>query len=635
MTTRRDFIKTTAIGGAALTGGLYIPQDLGKLLAPPSANLYALSHDLLKQWAAGLLALQVTDQSRTDDYGGIWCPADKAVHGRVGDSIYPFFYLADKTNDHRYMDASVLLYRWMDRRVSQPDGSWLNEPVKGSWKGTTVFAAIALAEAVKKHGHLMDTQFKAEVTARLKKAGDYIHDNFTVDYGNINYPVTASYGLTLLGEILDEPKFTTKGRDLAHQGISYITAQDKLLYGEGALNDLTKKGCHAIDLGYNVEESLPALVLYGLLTNDEEVLGAVTQSMQTHLEFMLPDGGWDNSWGTRNYKWTYWGSRTSDGCQTAYALMAHRDKRFYKAALLNTQLMQQLTVNGLLQGGPHYAAHGVTPCVHHTFSHIKALANVLEYGDAQTKFDVQHIALPREESYSHRFFSDIQTSLIAKGKFRATATGYDMEYKKDKNGHATGGALTMLWHPATGPILCGSMNAYQLYEAGNMQPDTDPLSMPLTPRIELKLDGTTYMNISDLNATVEVVNDGASVTVKTQSNLVDQNQQNPPAGPVNCRVTYTFTAEHARLGFDLDQTGYDKQVKIIVPVIAKSTQVVKTVSAREVSIPRKSAMVTVSCDQLIQQLPTTGGRVFNYVPGFEAVPLCVVHNKAVITIKVT
>ena len=47
-------------------------------------------------------------------------------------------------------------------------------------------------------------------------------------------------------------------------------------------------------------------------------LREVIASMRTHMEFMLPDGGWDNSWGTRNYKWTWWGSRTSDGCQPAY-----------------------------------------------------------------------------------------------------------------------------------------------------------------------------------------------------------------------------------------------------------------------------------------------------------------------------
>ena len=31
-----------------------------------------------------------------------------------------------------------------------------------------------------------------------------------------------------------------------------------------------------------------------------------------HLEFMLPDGAWDNSWGTRSFKWTYWGVKSSN-----------------------------------------------------------------------------------------------------------------------------------------------------------------------------------------------------------------------------------------------------------------------------------------------------------------------------------
>ena len=110
-----------------------------------------------------------------------------------------------------------------------------------------------------------------------------------------------------------------------------------------------------MDLGYNVEESLQALVMYGKLSGNHEVLETVNQMLAAHLEFMLPDGAWDNSWGTRNFKWTYWGSRTSDGCQTAYALMADNDARYYKAAIRNTQLMQRCTYNGLLTGGPHYA----------------------------------------------------------------------------------------------------------------------------------------------------------------------------------------------------------------------------------------------------------------------------------------
>jgi len=635
MISRRSFIKTSAIAGTGLVGGLYSTNVLGFEIPKPNTDLYQLSASLMQDWAAALLRLQITDKTRTDDYGGIWCPADKAVHGRVGDTIYPFFYLADQTKDSKYIDASVLLYRWMENRVSQPDGSWLNEPVKGSWKGTTVFAAIAMAEALKNYGQLMDTAFKNEMTARLKKAGDYIHTNFNMDYGNINYPVTASYGLSLLGEILDVPQFKVRGKELAHLALQFISKKDSFLYGEGdPLYQASKKGCFSVDLGYNVEESLPSLVMYGLLTKDEEVLGAVTRCMQTHMQFMLPDGGWDNSWGTRNYKWTYWGSRTSDGCQSAYALMANRDARFYKVALKNTQLMQQCTKDGLLYGGPHYIAHQVTPCVHHTFSHIKALTTVLQYGDPQTKLNPDKLILPREENYGSRFFPDIQTWLIAKGNYKATITGYDREYKKTTNGHATGGALTMLWHKKTGPLMIASMNDYQLYEAGNMQPDSDPFSMSLTPRIEIKLNGSIYRNISDLDAAIEVKTEHNQIIATTHSKLVDKDQQSPPSGPINCTVTYCFADEKVIMKFSYDKNIHADQVKIIFPVIAKQEEKISTISNRELRIDKKPSVVKISANHPITQMPSTNGRVFNFVPGYEAVPFCIAQNDVVIEVGV-
>jgi len=216
----------------------------------------------------------------------------------------------------------------------------------------------------------------------------------------------------LLGTLLDIPRFRERGQMLAHQGLKFISPKDGFIYGEGTpLYEASKKGCFSIDLGYNVEETLPSLALYGLLNRDEEVLDAVTRSLQTHMEFLLPDGGWDNSWGTRNYKWTYWGSRTSDGCQPAYALLAGRDQRFYRAALKNTQLLEQCTHDGLLHGGPHYLTHHVPPSVHHTFCHIKALTTILDHGIPGSGSNGTSAAgngtpgsgkLPRESSYGSR-----------------------------------------------------------------------------------------------------------------------------------------------------------------------------------------------------------------------------------------
>ena len=621
---RRHFILSTtagALGLAATRKALASPH--------PSSDLYTLSRSLTSTWAKKLLDLQVLDQSQTQDYGGIRCPTEHIVHGRVGDTIYPFLHMARRTGDHRYIDASVLLFRWMESNVSQPDGSWLNER-KDSWKGTTVFSVIALCEALHYHGELLDPSFRSAIEARLLKAGNFIYDTINIDYGNINYPLSASYALSLLGRLHDEPRFNERGRLLSQKALGFLTHKDNFIFGEGTpYYQPSPKGCFSVDLGYNVEETLPSLVLYGLLNKDEELLEKLTLSLQTHMEFMLPDGGWDNSWGTRNYKWTWWGSRTSDGCQPAFALLADRDPRFYRAALRNTELLQRCTIDGLLYGGPHYAAHHVPPSVHHTFCHIKALTTILDHTSLPSPpKNSSKITLPRETPYGIRLFSDIQTWLISTGDYRATITAYDREYKAMHNGHATGGALSMLWHNATGPLFVASMNTYQLVEAGNMQADKDPLSMPLTPRAELTANGIVYMNISDLTASVTVEEKTPQFTITTHSRLVDKDQQDPPTGPIHCQTTYIFSPEKTQLSFTCTPT---PDIRIVLPLISPSGEQITTTN-NTIHVQKEKATVILSSNQPIQQLPTTGGRIFNFVPGLEAIPLAINQSEAHITI---
>lgn len=630
MTSRRNFIRISAFSGAALSGGFF-----GSLLASNSAEdqLSLLSRELLEIWINELLKLQVTDQSRKDDYGGLWCPACQRVHGRVADAVYPFVHLASKRGENRCMDSAVLLYRWMEGHVSQSDGSWLNDPEKNSWKGITVFTAIALGEMLLNHRSVLDPSFVKEVEQRLKRAGDYIANNFSITYGNINYPINASYCLSLLGKLLDVKDFRDKGKYFAHESLRFISKNDRFIYGEGApINQPSAKGCYAVDLGYNVEESLPALVLYGKLTNDQEVLEAIVPSLQTHMEFMLPDGAWDNSWGTRNFKWTYWGSRTTDGCQPAYALMSDRDPRFYKVALKSTELLKATTHNGLLYGGPHYTSHNVLPCVHHTFCHAKALTTILDHGIHPPEIDVKKLILPREKVYGNRFFQDIQTALVSVGSFRATVTTYDREYTM-KNGHASGGALTLLWHERTGPILSGSMNMYQMKEAGNMQPDNDPLSMPLTPRIEM-MDDRLFMNISDLKATMEVHEEGTTTIITANSELVDQDQISPASGKIKCQTTYSFQPEKVMLVFDADPIAGKNPVRIVLPVISNSFEKFHLIGKRTIQIEKENAIVKITSDADLEILPTTGTRVFNFVPGMEAIPLAVNQSKCTFVIEV-
>ena len=630
MISRRRFIKTSAIGSAGLFGAFNF-SGISAFGREDDADLYSLSRALLNDWTEALLKLQIKDRSRPDDFGGIICPAKKIVHGRVGDAIYPLLYLADETGNSKYTDSAGLLYEWMERRVSQPDGSWLNEPVAKSWKGTTVFFVISLCEALKNHLSVIEPGLKTRIENRLLKAGEYIYQNFSLDYGNINYPVSASYGLSLLGQLLDIKKFRDKGKDFARRSLNYFTPEG-FLYGEGDIQTASKKGCYAIDLGYNIEESLPGLVMYGLLNKDEEVLETVTRSLQTHMEFMLPDGGWDNSWGTRNYKWTYWGSRTCDGCQPAYALLADRDSRFYKVAFKNTLLLRQSTENGILSGGPHYSSHGVPPSIHHTFCHMKALASILDHKPSIKTLRNEKTALPREQIYGSRFFRDIQTCLISKGSFRATVTAYDKEYKKTKNGHASGGALSMLWHEKTGAILAASMNEYQLIEADNMQPPVAP-STCLTPRVELRIGDATYMNISDLSAELSVEEQGGRSIVRTESRLVDRDQQNPPLGEVRCHITYTFTDGLVTLGFRIEDSPYRDSISTIIPVISKAEETIEN-SANSFSINKGATVLKISSDKNLGLMSIDGKRVFNHVPGLQAIPFLIKNNESEVEIEV-
>jgi len=193
----------------------------------------------------------------------------------------------------------------------------------------------------------------------------------------------------------------------------------------------------------------------------------------------------------------------------------------------------------------------------------------------------------------------------------------------------------MLWHERTGPLLVASMNAYQLVEAGNMQVDTDPLSLPLTPRMELSADGVLYMNCGDLEADVNVENEGERIIVHTRSRLVDKDQRDPPQGVVHCNTYHTFTAGKIMLSFSCSSTPYDKNIRIVLPVISTSPEPVQIVDERTIHIRKEKTRVTITADKAIVRLPTTRDRLFNFVPGLEAIPLAILSNEAVIEIIVT
>jgi len=336
---RKEFIQRSIVGGI----GLSLPMstllnsctDKTKTAPTHSVAFKELLQDLLKDWCDGMLRVMVINPSDATVHGMMECPAGCKVHARSMDAVYPFLYMAKTTGEKKYLEAGIAAFEWAEN-VTKPDGSWTNALNPKSWNGTTVFGAISVAEALQYHGDLLDEERRKKWKDRLAWAADFLYEKFDkIEVTNVNYGATNIYAMNLIGRVLDRPKYLERSKGLAEEIKSYFTQPNHFLFGEikPSTQKLSAKGLHGVDLGYNVEESLNSLVMYALHEKDEELLELLTKSLNTHLEFMFPDGGWDNSWGTRMYKWTYWGSRTCDGSQPAFGMMANHNPAFGTAVV--------------------------------------------------------------------------------------------------------------------------------------------------------------------------------------------------------------------------------------------------------------------------------------------------------------
>ena len=590
---------------------------------------------LLAEWMDTFLNYQCSGLGSSLD-GGVLCPACARIHGRIGDAVLPLMYLADKTHDEKYLNGAKRLMAWMEN-VHCPDGAWMNDVNVSNWNGTTVFAAIALYEALHYHGHLLDDSTYNHWKAQLVEAGEFIMNNPFI-YSrkrdgmrnmNVNYSGSATYALYAIGELCNRPDFKAKAKEIAVDLRPYFTKNDYFVYGEGPnIYHPTKNGCLPVDLLYNVEETLPNMAHYAVMAQDTVLLSLIERSMSTHLEFMLPDGAWDNSWGTRSFKWTYWGGRTSDGFMGGYYLLSSRHPEYWEAIKRNVALLRKATHNGLLYGGMHYLESGVAPCIHHTFGHAKALTACLEQ---QPKTDLPSQPLPRDKAYGVKCLKDINTWLTAYGNWRATFTGYDSEYKV-KGTHPMGGAISMLWHAEGGPLFAATMNKYQLIEAPNMQVTRRKYLTCGTPRLELMQGGNAFTNLDDLNTDITCITEKGKSVFRTHTHLVDINQKSPSEGKeISADIKYVFS-EH---GVHIEVEQCPEGAYLVLPAIASPADKV-TVNAKKAYIEKEKGEWQIHCQTgtISQGEVDADGRVFNPVPGFAFVPLHVSPEGNKITVDI-
>jgi hypothetical protein len=570
---------------------------------------------LLTAYCDALIKLQIKHISHPAVKGGVMCPLNIRVRGRVHEAVYPLMVLCKHTGNKKYLEAARLLFKWSDN-VSNSDGSWHSEPQK-SWKGTTVFGVIAWADALMKHGDLLAYNEYNIYLGRLKRATEYVYN--IMDYGgpgNINYPLSSAAALAIAGKLFDEKKYSTKAQKLAHEAKNYLT-ENYLIFGEGNPRTAkSEKGLFPVDLAYNVEESLVNLVIYYKISNDQQIKPWLIKSLRAHLDFMIPDGAWDNSWGTRNYKWCYFGTRTADGCYPAYFLMANEDPVFGEAASRNLDLINQCTHNGMLHGGLHHYQQGLYPSIHHTFTRAIALAKCLDY-DAKINKDY-HTTLPREKVHGTKYYSELDTYIISKDMWKATISAYDWWYMPAS--HATGGALTLLWHKKLGIIFTASLNEYQEKEPANMELNTMSTEICLTPRLEYNDENKRFMSCNDLKAILKKTKDNASsVTLKANGKLVDAEQNDPKEGSIEYHMEYTFYTEKLDIQINV-KTPTDQNILFYLPVISQSGEKYKMNRNNNLFIQKQEGGLNIKTNSMIN-FYNNKKRIYNHVPGMQALPL--------------
>ena len=446
---------------------------------------------LLKTWCDRLLSLQLGAEFGDDFHGAVLCPACGLLHGRISDMAYPLTLLWRLTGEARYLEGAKAAVDWAERKMIVPETGLYRNDFASDWYGISVFGYMALSDARRTGGDALPGPVSENWDAILRRLSAGIFRELAKPSfrPNVNYFAGGAAVMARAWKAEGKTAYRERAKKWADLTLSYVTP-DGMLAGEGYHSEKRKspRGFVPVDLGYNAEESIPLLFSAARDLADGKLFDRAASLLDSLLPFLLPDGGLDNSWGARAAKWTWYGSRTSDGIGAALTEKPE-DPVWREAAARTLSLYGRLTVDGLLAGGAMHREANEPVCVHHTFTHAKALAHMLESG---LDFTPTGARLPSETFQGVRRYPSAGVTLAAKGGFRASF--YDSDYTQDPRLSPRGGSMTLLWHEKYGPLLAATPNEYYPVEPQNMQRlRYGGQILNMTPRI----DAGEYSSVHD------------------------------------------------------------------------------------------------------------------------------------------
>ena len=464
---------------------------------------------LLQRWCDGLVFHQLSFPDDGGLDGAMVCSACAYLHGRIGDTVYPFVVQWDRTRDAKYLAAARKAIGWCETNTLCSDGSYMND-LKTPWNYITVFSQIAIGKTLREFGPKLPADFRDQLEGIYARQSRWLYDCFrspkTAKAVEVNYWGNQAEAMAEAGVKLCEPKYTVEAQKIVDTRLKKLFAADGMLMGEIVPADRKSavRGLAAVDLGYNLEETLPAMLAAAEVLGDKSFEDQVVASALAHLEFMLPDGAIDDSAGSRGYKWTYAGSRTADGVLPLLAKLEKRGVKWARRAADRVIALQgRLTgADGLLYGGLYYRDAGEPACLHHTFTHVKGLAEYVSLVATLPRSTADE-PMPRERTNRVVSRPSMGVELAAVGPWRATFSTSDAYVLPEDARRLSvgGGSPTLLWHEKAGLMLAATQAEFFFLETTNQQEtrhERDILST--TPRLETA-DGFT--NVQDFEVKVQ------------------------------------------------------------------------------------------------------------------------------------
>ena len=464
---------------------------------------------LLAKWCDGMIAHQLDFPNDGGLNGAMVCSACAYLHGRIGDTVYPFVVQWDSTGDDRYLIAARKAIGWCEANTLCSDGSYMND-LKTPWNYITVFSQIAIGRTLRQFGDKLPQDFRARLESIYVRQSRWLYDCFrdpqTADKVEVNYWGNYAEAMAEAGIRLNEPKYLDEARNVVEGRLKKLFVQDGMLIGEVIPLDVRtpNRGLAAVDIGYNLEETLPAMLAAAETLKDKEFEEQVVASAKAHLEFMLPDGAIDATTGSRAYKWTYSGSRTTDGVLPLLAKLERRGVRWANRAVERVvALHAKLTGDdGLLYGGLYYRDAKEPACLHHTLTHAKGLAEYIVLKRQMPK-PCDSEPMPRERTNRVVSRPSMDVELASVGPWRATFSASDAYVlPEDARRLATGGgSLTLLWHEKTGLLLAGTQADFFFLESTNQQETRrERKILSATPRLET---ANGFSNVQDFDVKID------------------------------------------------------------------------------------------------------------------------------------